>query len=76
MMHLQYFLDAANDPTLTALYAPWIGRQVRAITDNAQQTSGDVGSIWAPGGKQFFGSSVLGMAISAGNLASKVCSCF
>src|ERR1700753_1958014 len=72
MMHLQYFLDAANDQGLNAIYGPWIGRQVRAITDNAQQSSGDVGSIWPPNGKEQFGPQILGMAIHAGNAASKV----
>ena len=72
MMHLQYFLDAANDPALTALYAPWIGYQARAITNNAQAGSGDVGNVWAPGGTEMYGPEILGMAISAGNIASKV----
>ncbi|KAF8634218.1 hypothetical protein AX17_004265 [Amanita inopinata Kibby_2008] len=71
MMHLQYFLDAAADPTLTALYAPWVGYQTRAITNNAQDSSGDVGNVWAPGGTELFGPEVIGMAISAGNIASK-----
>ncbi|KAJ7106751.1 glycoside hydrolase, partial [Mycena epipterygia] len=36
MRGLEYLLDAANDPALASIYAPWIGYQVRAITDNAQ----------------------------------------
>ena len=73
MMHLQYFLDAANNPSLTALYAPWIGDQVRAITDNAQASNGDVGQLWSQKGTQSFAPQILGMAISAGNVAVKVC---
>lgn len=47
MRGLEYFLDIANNPALTALYAPWIGFQVRSITDNAQATSGDGGNVWS-----------------------------
>ena len=71
-MRLQYFLDIANDPTLTAKYSTWIGHQVRAIVDNAQATNGDVGDIWFQKATQKFAPSIIGMAISAGNLAQKV----
>ncbi|KAF7341759.1 Glycoside hydrolase family 18 protein [Mycena sanguinolenta] len=36
MRGVQYFLDAVDDPAITALYSSWIGRQATAITDNAQ----------------------------------------
>ncbi|KAJ7017019.1 pectate lyase superfamily protein-domain-containing protein [Mycena alexandri] len=71
MRGLEYFLDAANDAALTSIYAPWIGYQVRAITDNAQASSGDVGNVWSAKITQVFGGEVIGMAINAGNAAAK-----
>jgi hypothetical protein len=73
MMHLQYFLDVVNDPAVTSQYASWIGYQARSIINNAQQSNGDVGNIWSTDTNQIFGGEVIGMAVSAGNIAVKVC---
>ncbi|KAJ7453435.1 hypothetical protein FB451DRAFT_1408839 [Mycena latifolia] len=71
MEGVQYFLDAANDPTITSLYSPWIGFQVASINKNAVPTSGDVGNVWYQQGTQVRNSATLGMAISAENAAVK-----
>ncbi|KAJ6450605.1 glycoside hydrolase [Mycena sanguinolenta] len=71
MRGVQYFLDAADDPAITALYSSWIGRQATAITDNAQAGSGDVGNVWYQTANQIFGPASIGMAVNAGNAAAK-----
>ncbi|KAJ6563854.1 glycoside hydrolase [Mycena capillaripes] len=71
MEGVQYFLDAANDPTITSLYSPWIGFQAASINKNAVESNGDVGNVWYQQGAQVHKSATLGMAISAGNAAVK-----
>ncbi|KAJ7660100.1 glycoside hydrolase superfamily [Mycena polygramma] len=72
MEGVQYFLDAANDPTITSLYSPWIGFQAASIHNNAVDSSnGDVGNVWYQQGTQVRNAATLGMAISAGNAAVK-----
>jgi hypothetical protein len=72
MMHLQYFLDASS-PQIQQQYGIWIGKQVRAIKDNAVSSGGDVGNIWwDKGAAQIHSAQTIAMAISAGSLAMKV----
>ncbi|KAJ7505174.1 glycoside hydrolase superfamily [Mycena galericulata] len=67
----QYFLDAADDPAITALYSSWIGFQVAAIRQNAQASDGDVGNVWFRQGTQIYNPVIIGMAVNAGNAAVK-----
>jgi hypothetical protein len=69
---VQYFLDAANDPTITSLYSPWIGFQAMSINKNAGASNGDIGNVWYQASPQVRNAATLGMAISAGNAAVKV----
>ncbi|KAJ7513182.1 glycoside hydrolase [Mycena galericulata] len=71
MRGVQYFLDAADDPAITALYSSWIGYQAAAIRQNAQASDGDVGNVWYQKGTQVYNSACIGMAINAGNAAAK-----
>ncbi|KAJ7930427.1 glycoside hydrolase [Mycena leptocephala] len=71
MEGVQYFLDAANDPTITSLYSPWIGFQAMSINKNAGTSNGDIGNVWYQASPQVRNAATLGMAISAGNAAVK-----
>lgn len=46
MRHLQYFLEAVDDPAVTGKYSDWIGLQARAMNQYARRADGLVGSIW------------------------------
>ncbi|KAF7337318.1 Glycoside hydrolase family 18 protein [Mycena sanguinolenta] len=71
MRGIQYFLDSANDPAITSLYSSWIGFQATAITQNAQDTDGDVGNVWYQRANQIYNPASIGMAVNAANAAVK-----
>lgn len=75
MRGVQYFLDAANNPDLTAIYSAWIGFQAAAITKNAVSSDG-IGNVWYQSSPQKINSIGEISAISAGNAAVKVCFAF
>lgn len=44
--HLQYYLDAANDPARTAKYSEFLGAQQSAVFHYGKNAIGEVGSVW------------------------------
>ncbi|KAN0090859.1 glycoside hydrolase [Tylopilus felleus] len=44
--HVQYFLDAADDTSITAKYSDFLTSQHVAVHDNAMNATADVGSVW------------------------------
>ncbi|KAF8556149.1 glycoside hydrolase family 76 protein [Imleria badia] len=46
MKHVQYFLDFANDASITAKYRGFLALQNSAVIRNALNATDDVGSVW------------------------------
>ncbi|KAF8550204.1 Six-hairpin glycosidase [Imleria badia] len=46
MKHVQYFLDFANDTSITAKYRDFLALQNSAVIRNALNATNDVGSVW------------------------------
>ncbi|EEB89272.1 hypothetical protein MPER_12646, partial [Moniliophthora perniciosa FA553] len=44
--HLQFYLDAANDPARTAKYSPFLGSQTSAVFHFGTNAQNDIGSVW------------------------------
>ncbi|KAI9572201.1 glycoside hydrolase family 76 protein [Boletus coccyginus] len=65
MKHVQYFLDSANDASITNKYTDFLGSQYAAVYHNALNVVKDVGSVWYAPNK---GGSVWGPQASASGL--------
>lgn len=75
MKHMQYFLDSADDTSITAKYRDFLMLQSSAVCHNALDATDDVGSVWyAPdnGGSQW-GPQASASGLEAVISASKVC---
>lgn len=73
--HVQYFLDAADDTSITAKYSDFLTSQHVAVHDNAMNATADVGSVWyAPneGGSEW-GPQPSASGLEAVLSATKVC---
>lgn len=75
MKHVQYFLDWANDASITAKYSAFLGSQYTAVNRDAVNATDDVGSVWYAANQ---GASEWGPQASASGLeaiisAAKVC---
>lgn len=46
MKHVEYFLDWANDASITAKYSQFLWSQYTAVYCNALNATHDVGSVW------------------------------
>ncbi|KAH0827484.1 glycoside hydrolase family 76 protein [Lanmaoa asiatica] len=44
--HVEYFLDWANDASITAKYSDFLGSQYEAVVHNALDSANNVGSVW------------------------------
>lgn len=75
MKHVQYFLDSANDTSITNKYTDFLGSQYAAVHHNALNVVKDVGSVWyAPneGGSEW-GPQASASGLEAVLSAAKVC---
>lgn len=78
MKHVQYFLDSADDLSITNKYSDFLGSQYAAVYHNALNATYDVGSVWYARDQ---GGSLWGPQASASGLeavisAAKVCHAF
>ncbi|THV05068.1 glycoside hydrolase family 76 protein [Dendrothele bispora CBS 962.96] len=67
--HLQYYLDAANDPARTSKYRDFLGSQESAVFHFGTNANNDVGSVWYAPSQ---GGSVFTPKTSASGLAAHV----
>jgi len=73
--HLQYYLDAVNDPARTAKYSGFLGAQQSAVFHFGMAADNLVGSVWyAPNaGGSVFTAQTATSGLAATVAAAKVC---
>jgi hypothetical protein len=78
MKHVQYFLDSANDASITSKYSNFLWSQYAAVYHNALNSTHDVGSVWyAPNrGGSLFGPQASASGLEAVLSTAKVCHTF